>query len=126
MNVTHMVAKERIADFHREAAAERLEAIALAATRDREGPRAQTRRRRSLARALRNHGMPLEEIGAVLRAKDPAVVARYMELHRERLAEQLVHRVGELEALERILARRSRVAALPEREERCPCQSMGT
>lgn len=65
----------------------------------------------SLARALSNHDMPLEEIRAVLLSKDPAVVARYMELHRERLAEELAQRVRELEALERIIARRSRDAA---------------
>jgi hypothetical protein len=65
----------------------------------------------SLARALSNHDMPLEEIRAVLLAKDPAVVARYMELHRERLAEKLAQRVRELKALERIIARRSGVAA---------------
>lgn len=68
-------------------------------------------RQGSLARALSNHDMPLEEIRAVLQAKDPAVVARYMELHRERLAEELGQRVRELEALERIIARRSRDAA---------------
>ena len=49
--------------------------------------------------------MPLKEIRAILRTKDPANVARHMELHRERLTEQLAHRVRELEALERILTR---------------------
>ena len=108
-NLNGVVAKERIAGLHRVVSAER-RALRLAASPDRDAPRALRQRRGSLARALSNHEMPLEEIRAVLRAKDPAIVARYMELHRERLAEQLAHRVRELEALERILASRSRIA----------------
>jgi hypothetical protein len=104
------IAKEPVADLHREAAIERPAGSARAAGPERDTPRPHTRRRGSLGRALSTLGMPLEEIQAVLRANDPAVVARYMELHRERLAEQLAHRVRELEALERILTRRSRVA----------------
>ena len=78
---------------------------------NRNAPDGNRQRPGSLARALSNHHMPLEEIRAVLLAKDPAVVARYMELHLERLAEELAQRVRELKALERIIARRSRVAA---------------
>jgi hypothetical protein len=39
--------------------------------------------------ALRDQGMPPEEIDAILRANDPEVIRRYLELHRERLEERL-------------------------------------
>jgi DNA-binding transcriptional MerR regulator len=39
--------------------------------------------------ALRDQGMPPEEIDAILGADDPEVVRRYLELHRERLEERL-------------------------------------
>ena len=38
---------------------------------------------------LRDQGMPPEEIDAILGARDPEVVRRYLELHEERLAERL-------------------------------------
>jgi hypothetical protein len=113
-NLMDVVAKERIADLSREAAAERLAGIAGAARPERDAARAHMESRGWLVRALSTLGMPLEEIRAVLRARDPVVVARYMQLHRERLAEHLADRIRELEALERTLARRSR-AALPKR-----------
>jgi DNA-binding transcriptional MerR regulator len=40
-------------------------------------------------RILRGQGMPPQEIRAVLRADDPLVVRRLLELHRERLRERL-------------------------------------
>jgi hypothetical protein len=55
------------------------------------------------ARALRRYEMPPEEIGAVLGADNPELVRRYTELHRERLEERLVDRVGALAGLERSL-----------------------
>jgi N-acyl-L-homoserine lactone synthetase len=109
-NLTDVVAKERIT----EAAAKRLAGIAEAARPQRDAAHAHTEPRGRLVGALSTLGMPFEEIRAVLRATEPVVVARYMELHRERLAENLADRIRELEALERILARRSR-AALPKR-----------
>jgi DNA-binding transcriptional MerR regulator len=39
--------------------------------------------------ALRDQGMPPEEIDAILGADDPEVIRRYLELHRERLEERL-------------------------------------
>ena len=111
-NLTDVVAKVGLADIRRKAATESPQAIAGAARPDRDAQGAFAPNRGSLARALSSYDMPLEEIRAVLRAKDQVVVARYMELHRERLAEQLAHRIKDLEVLERILARRSR-AALP-------------
>lgn len=112
--LTDVVARERTVDLNEEAAAERQVPVAQAWSRRRGARHPHTRPEGSLARALSSHDMPLVEIRAVLRARDPAVVARYMELHRERLAEQLARRIRELEVLERILARRSR-AALPKR-----------
>ena len=38
---------------------------------------------------LMQQGMPSDEIQAVLRSDDPLIVHRYLELHRERLAERL-------------------------------------
>jgi hypothetical protein len=38
---------------------------------------------------LRDQGMPPEEIDAILRADDPEVICRYLELHGERLEERL-------------------------------------
>ena len=63
-----------------------------------------------LARALRAHDMPLDEVRAVLATDDPIIVRRYFELHRERLAELLTDQLLELASLERILAARSMFA----------------
>ena len=48
--------------------------------------------------------MPPEEIRAVLDADDPRLVRRHLELHRERLIEELMGRRRTLELLERELA----------------------
>ena len=53
------------------------------------------------AEVLRRCQMPEDEIRWVLTAEDPAVVHMILELHRERLEEQLAERgkaLGELEA----------------------------
>ena len=55
------------------------------------------------ARALLRQDMPLGEVRAVLEAADPAVVHRYLELHRERLEEQIAERGRVLDAVERML-----------------------
>jgi DNA-binding transcriptional MerR regulator len=52
---------------------------------------------------LRRNRMPRAEIRAVLAADDPEVVRRYIELHRERLEEQLEDRRRALDALARSL-----------------------
>ena len=54
-------------------------------------------------RALLDQGMPPEEIDAVLAADDPRVVRRHLELHRERLVEDLSERRRTLASLERLL-----------------------
>ena len=61
-------------------------------------------RRSPAERLLRDLGMPPEEIRAVLVADDPRLVRRHLELHRERLVEQLEDRRRTLTALERELA----------------------
>jgi hypothetical protein len=55
------------------------------------------------ARALLRQDMPLGEVRAVLETADPAVVHRYLELHRERLEEQIADRRRVLDAVERML-----------------------
>jgi hypothetical protein len=51
------------------------------------------------APALRDQGMPPDEIDAILRADDPEVIRMYLELHRERLEEWFADQrrtIGEL------------------------------
>jgi hypothetical protein len=55
-------------------------------------------------RVLRDMGMPPEGIRMVLVADDPRLVRRHLELHRERLMEELIDRRLTLAALERELA----------------------
>jgi len=52
---------------------------------------------------LRDQGMPVAELQAILRSDDPVIVRRYLELHRERLEERLAEQVRNLERLERQL-----------------------
>ena len=54
---------------------------------------------------LRAHEMPQDEIRAVLTARDPRIVRRYLELHRERLQEQLDDKLRTLGVLEAVLVR---------------------
>ena len=49
--------------------------------------------------ALRRNRMPRAEIRAVLAADDPEIVRRYLELHRERLEEQMAAHRRELDVL---------------------------
>ena len=62
---------------------------------------------RMIRTLLESHGMPPDEIDAVLDAEDPRVVARYLELHRERLQEQLAERLRSLDALGPLLMARA-------------------
>jgi hypothetical protein len=52
---------------------------------------------------LMQQGMPSDEIRAVLRADDPLIVHRYLELHRERLAERLEADRSAVDLVERAL-----------------------
>jgi hypothetical protein len=60
----------------------------------------------SAARALLRQDMPFGEVRAVLDADDASVVRRYLELHRERLEEQLWERRRALATIERALIER--------------------
>jgi DNA-binding transcriptional MerR regulator len=55
---------------------------------DAEGPR-EAMTPAHVRRILRRQGMPPEEIRTLLRAGDPIVIERLLELHRERLQEWL-------------------------------------
>jgi DNA-binding transcriptional MerR regulator len=52
---------------------------------------------------LREQGMPVAELQAILRSDDPVIVRTYLELHRERLDERLAEQVRTLGRLERQL-----------------------
>jgi hypothetical protein len=54
--------------------------------------------------------MPEDEIRWVLTADDPAVVHMILELHRERLEEELAERRNALQELERCLTARGTTA----------------
>jgi hypothetical protein len=56
---------------------------------------------------LRDQGMPSEEIAMILGTAEPLVVHRYLELHRERLEEQLGEQRRTLGRLEELLSARS-------------------
>ena len=66
---------------------------------------------------LQSQKMPSEEIRTVLTTDDPELIHRHMELHRERLEEQLADQRRTLVELERLLAEtaaeRLRFTALP-------------
>ena len=59
--------------------------------------------------------MPSEEIRAVLAADDPAIVRRYLELHRERMEEWLAEERRILGSLEEALVADSSMEAVQER-----------
>jgi DNA-binding transcriptional MerR regulator len=69
------------------------------------------------ADAIRDQGMPSEEIDAILGADDPELVRRYFELHRERLDERLADQRRALARLEQLLAARSIGAAARSQEK---------
>ena len=59
----------------------------------------------SVVGTLLDMGMPSHEIAAMVAADQPVVVHRYLELHRERLAEQLAYQLQILARIEGILTR---------------------
>jgi hypothetical protein len=52
---------------------------------------------------LTKQGMPDDEVRVVLSARDPVVVRRHLELHRERLAERLAEDRAAVDRVERLL-----------------------
>jgi hypothetical protein len=52
---------------------------------------------------LAAQGMPQDEVRKVLGADDPVIVRRHLELHRERLSEQLEDRQRAVDHVERVL-----------------------
>ena len=70
--------------------------------------------------ALQAHEMPRSEIRAVLRSGDPTVVRRHLELHRERLREQLDDKLRTIDVLESILVRSGDDPHLLERDGHMP------
>jgi hypothetical protein len=62
-------------------------------------------------RVLLDHGMPPNEIRAVLTTDDTRVVRRHMELHQERLLEELLDCRRALEELEGVLSDAARERA---------------
>jgi hypothetical protein len=69
---------------------------------------------------LSDQAMPSEEIGAILSSDDPAVVRRYLEVHRERLEEGLANQQFMLGLLEPLLVARSRAAGRHSPRTRMP------
>jgi hypothetical protein len=67
---------------------------------------------------LRDQGMPSEEIAMILGTAEPLMVHRYLELHRERLEEQLGEQRRTLGRLEELLTARSIEATALSLEER--------
>ena len=57
----------------------------------------------SVAELLIEQGLPDDEVRAVVRARDPIVVRRHLELHRERLAERLADERATVDRVERLL-----------------------
>jgi hypothetical protein len=58
----------------------------------------------NLAHELRSIGMPRDAVRAVIRADDPVIARRYLELHREWLRERLEAEERALDRVERALA----------------------
>jgi hypothetical protein len=58
------------------------------------------------AAALRSRqGMPPRDVSAVLESRDPRVIRRHLELHRERLMEQAIDQRRAVDQLERLLVK---------------------
>jgi hypothetical protein len=59
--------------------------------------------RLSAAALLSRQGMPPGDVSAVLETRDPRVIRRYLELHRERLMEQAIDQRRAIDQVERLL-----------------------
>jgi hypothetical protein len=74
----------------------------------------------SVMRILRDQHMPPEEIHVLSTTTDPALVHRYLELHRERLEEWLADQRRTLATIERVLVT-SQAELAEEGETRWTC-----
>jgi hypothetical protein len=59
--------------------------------------------RLSAAAVLSRQGMPPGDVSAVLQTRDPRVIRRHLELHRERLMEQAIVQRRAVDQVERLL-----------------------
>jgi hypothetical protein len=59
--------------------------------------------RLSAAAVLSRQGMPPGDVSAVLQKRDPRVIRRHLELHRERLMEQAIVQRRAVDQVERLL-----------------------
>jgi hypothetical protein len=59
--------------------------------------------RLSAAALLSRQGMPPGDVSAVLETRDPRVIRRHLELHRERLMEQAIDQRRAIDQVERLL-----------------------
>jgi hypothetical protein len=57
----------------------------------------------SAAALLSRQGMPPGDVSAVLVTRDPRVIRRHLELHRERLMEQTIDQRRAVDQVERLL-----------------------
>jgi hypothetical protein len=57
---------------------------------------------------LVDQGMPRDEVRSVLAARDPRIVRRHLELHRERLMERALEERGAVDRVEAALVARLR------------------
>jgi hypothetical protein len=60
----------------------------------------------SVAALLSRQGMPPGDVRAVLETRDPRVIRRHLELHRERLMEQAIDQRRVVDHVERLLVER--------------------
>jgi hypothetical protein len=59
--------------------------------------------RLSAAALLSSQGRPPGDVSAVLETRDPRLIRRHMELHRERLMEQAIDQRRVIDQVERLL-----------------------
>jgi hypothetical protein len=81
---------------------------------------------RAAADLLTRQGMPRRDVDSVLRAHDPRVIRRHLELHRERLMERSIDESRAVERLERVLMAEDVDGPFDatRRRSRWPCQQL--
>jgi hypothetical protein len=66
-----------------------------------------TNRLYAAADVLLRQGMPPGDVSAVLEARDPPIIRRHLELHRERLMELAIDQRRAVDQVERLLVEQS-------------------